>query len=51
MVDCCLLYSFILSLVCWYCHRVCVCCLLFVCVFSVSVFVGDIYVDFSTACV
>ena len=34
-VDCCLLYSIIISLVCCYCH--CVCRLLFVCVFSVSI--------------
>ena len=33
MVDCCLLYSIIISLVCCYCHRVrvCVVCCLFVC--------------------
>ena len=41
MVDCCLLFSIIISLVCCYCycHRVCVvCCVLslVVCVFSVS---------------
>ena len=35
-VDCCLLYSIIISLVCCYCHCVCR-LLLFVCVFSVSI--------------
>ena len=44
MVDCCLLYSIIISLVCCYCHRVCVCvvCCLFVCFpFQIAEYIAE----------